>query len=68
MHKITEATGISIERIYFILYNELNTIKLSARWISRLLRAKASSYANIDCLEMFKKNPCEFHAVFRDYR
>jgi len=63
MREIAEATGISIERIHFILHNELNMKKLSTRWVPRLLTAEQKRVrmrTSANCLEVFKKNPLDF--------
>lgn len=61
--ELAEAMGISIERTYFILHNELDMKKLCARWVPRLLtpeQKRNRMRTSADCLEVFKKNPTDF--------
>ncbi|EZA55747.1 Histone-lysine N-methyltransferase SETMAR, partial [Ooceraea biroi] len=63
VRKLTEAMGISTERVHFILHNELDMKKLCARWVPRLLtpeQKRNRMRISADCLEVFKKNPTDF--------
>jgi hypothetical protein len=63
VREITETIGISKERVGYILHEELDTIKVCARWVPCLLTAhQKCSRMKISeqCLERFNKNNTDF--------
>jgi len=61
--EIAETIGISIERVGYILHEELDMKKLCARWVPRLLTAdqKPTRMKNSEqCLERFNENKTDF--------
>jgi DNA-binding Xre family transcriptional regulator len=61
--EITEAIGISKERVGYILHEELDTKKLCARWVPRLLTAdqkRARMKISEQRLEYFNTNKTNF--------
>jgi histone-lysine N-methyltransferase SETMAR len=65
--EIAETIGISIERVGYILHEELDMKKLCARWVPRLLTAdQKRTRMNISeqCLERFNKNKIDFGRRF----
>jgi histone-lysine N-methyltransferase SETMAR len=61
--EIAEAVGISKERVLYILHEELDMRKLSARWVPRLLtmeQKRVRSQMSINNLEFFKRNTRDF--------
>jgi len=59
---------LRLKRIYFILHNELNIKKLSARWVLRCLLTAEQKQIYIRTsadLEVFKKNPTNFIRHFK---
>jgi hypothetical protein len=63
VREIAETTGISKERVGYILREELDMKKLCARCVSRLLTAdQKGTRINISeqCLERFNKNKTDF--------
>ena len=60
---IAEACGISSERVYKILHQDLDIRKLSARWVPRLLtidHKRERADMSRECLSLYQKNPAEF--------
>ena len=63
VREIAETTGISRERVGYILREELDTKTLSARWVPRLLTADQKPTRmkiSEQCLESFNKNKTDF--------
>jgi histone-lysine N-methyltransferase SETMAR len=63
LRETAETTGISKERVAYILHEELDMKKLCARWVPRLLTAyqKRTRMKNCEqCLEHFNKNKTNF--------
>jgi transposase len=63
VRKIAETVGISKERVGYILQEELDTKKLCARWVPRLLAAdqkRTRMKISEQCLERFNKNKTDF--------
>jgi histone-lysine N-methyltransferase SETMAR len=63
VHEISETIGISKERVGYILHEELDTKKLCARWLPRLLTAdqkRTTMKISEQCLERFNKNKTAF--------
>jgi transposase len=61
--EISKTTGISKERVGYILHEKLDMKKLCARWVPRLLTAdqKLTRMENSEeCLERFNKNKTDF--------
>jgi len=61
--EIAETTGISKERVGYILREELDMKKLCARWVPHLLTADQKSKRmkiSEQCLERFNKNKIDF--------
>lgn len=61
--EIAEAVGISKERVLYILHEELDMRKLSARWVPRLLtmeQKRVRSQMSMNNLEIFKRNTTDF--------
>jgi histone-lysine N-methyltransferase SETMAR len=62
-HEIAETIGISKEHVGYILHEELDMKKLSARWVPCLLTAdQKRTHMKISelCLEHFNKNKTDF--------
>jgi hypothetical protein len=67
VHEITETIGISKEHVGYILYEELDTIKVCARLVLCLLTAdQKCTHIKISeqCLECFNKNKTDFVCRF----
>jgi histone-lysine N-methyltransferase SETMAR len=67
VREIAETTGISKERVGYILHEELHMKKLCARWVPRSLTAdKKRTHMKISeqCLERFNKNKTDFVCHF----
>ena len=69
VREIAETTriGISKERVGYILHEELDTKKLCARWLPRLLTAdqkRTRMKISEQCLEHFNKNKTDFIRQF----
>jgi histone-lysine N-methyltransferase SETMAR len=67
VREIAETTGISKERVGYILHEELGMKKLCARWVPRLLTAdqkRTSTKISEQCLERFSKNKTDFVSRF----
>jgi histone-lysine N-methyltransferase SETMAR len=67
MREMAEAVNISYERVFHILYNELDLKKLSARWVPRLLspeQKRVPVQTSAQCLEMFQRNPTDLKRGF----
>jgi len=67
VREIAETTGISKERVGYILHKELDMKKLFARWVPRLLTAdqkRTRTKISEQCLERFKKNATDFERRF----
>jgi len=63
VREIAETIGISKERVGYILHEELDTKKLCARWVPRLLTADQKCTRmkiSEQCLERFNKNKTHF--------
>jgi len=63
VREIAETTGISKERVGYILHEELDMKKLCARWVPRLLtadRKHTRMKISEQCLECFNKNKTVF--------
>ena len=63
VREIAETTGISKERVGYILHEELDMKKLCARWVPRLLtadRQRTRMKISEQCLEGFNKNETDF--------
>jgi len=63
VREIAETTGISKERVGYILHEELDMKKLCARWVPRLLTAdqkRTHMKISEQCLEHFHKNKTDF--------
>jgi len=63
VHEIAETIGISKERVEYILHEELDMIKLCARWVPRLLTAdqkRTRMKISEQCLECFNKDKTDF--------
>jgi hypothetical protein len=63
VREIAETIGISIERVEYILHEELNMKKLCARWVPCLLTADQKGTCmkvSEQCLEHFNKNKIDF--------
>jgi histone-lysine N-methyltransferase SETMAR len=61
--EIAETIGISKERVGYILHEELDTKKLHARWVPRLVTAdqkRTRMKISEQCLERFNKNETDF--------
>jgi len=61
--EIAETTGISKERVRYILHEELDMKKLCARWVPQLLTADQKSKRmkiSEQCFERFNKNKTDF--------
>jgi len=61
--EIPETIGISKEHVAYILHEELDTKKLCARWVPRLLTAdqkRTRMKFSEQCLERFNKNKTDF--------
>jgi len=59
VHEIAETTGISKERVGYILHEELDMKKLCARWVLRLFtkdQKRTGMKISEHCLERFNKN------------
>ena len=60
VHEIEEALGISRERAFHILHNELGLKKLSARWVPHLLNPEQKRIrvrSSAKCSEIFNRDP-----------
>jgi histone-lysine N-methyltransferase SETMAR len=67
VREIAETTGISKERVGYILHEELDMKKLCARWVPRLLTAdkkRTCMKISEQCLERFNKNKTDFVCRF----
>jgi histone-lysine N-methyltransferase SETMAR len=67
VREIAETTGISKERVGYILHEELDTKKLCARWVPCLLTAEQKCTRmkiSEQCLERFNKNKTDFVRQF----
>jgi histone-lysine N-methyltransferase SETMAR len=67
VRETAETIGISKERVGYILYEELDMKKLSARWVPRLLTADQKPTRmkiSEQCLESFNKNKIDFMRRF----
>jgi hypothetical protein len=63
VREIAETTGISKERVGYILHEELEMKKLCARWVPCLLTAdqkRTRMKISGQCLERFNKNKTDF--------
>ena len=63
VHEIEEALGISRERAFHILHNELGLKKLSARWVPHLLNPEQKRITvrnSAKGLEIFNRDPKDF--------
>lgn len=63
LHEIAEAVGISSERVYSILHEQLGMKKLSARWVPHLLNYDQKAVRqdiSQECLDLFKRNKKDF--------
>ncbi|XKL62660.1 hypothetical protein PGB90_002493 [Kerria lacca] len=63
VRELAHAVGISTERVHHILHEYLDTRKLSARWVPRLLtldHKRNRVTTSKECLAMFNRNPDEF--------
>jgi hypothetical protein len=63
VHEIAETIGISKECVGYILHEELDMIKLCARWVPYLLTADEKHTGmkiSGQCLERFNKNKTDF--------
>jgi histone-lysine N-methyltransferase SETMAR len=63
VREIAENTGISKERVGYVLHEELDMKKLCARWVPRLLTAdqeRTRMKFSEQCLERFNKNKTHF--------
>jgi histone-lysine N-methyltransferase SETMAR len=63
VREIAETTGISKERVGYILHEELDMKKLCARCVPRLLTAdqkRTRMKISEQCLERFDKNKTDF--------
>ncbi|XP_067143912.1 protein GVQW3-like [Centruroides vittatus] len=61
--EIAETTGISINRVYHILTENLGMTKVSARRVPRLLTAEQNCVRTLmskECLDFYQKNPQDF--------
>ena len=61
--EIVQATGISRGTVFSILHEKLDVIKISARWMPRLLSGenKRNRVVNSEAiLALFRRNPDEF--------
>jgi hypothetical protein len=70
VHEITETIGISKEHVGYILHEEMDMIKLCARWVPRLLTADQKHTRmkiSEQCLEHFNKNKTDFFALIYYY-
>jgi histone-lysine N-methyltransferase SETMAR len=67
VREIAETTGISKERVGYILHEELDMKKLCARWVLCLLTAdqkRTHMKISEQCLERFNKNKTDFVGRF----
>ena len=67
VREIAETTGISKERVGYILHEELDMKKLCARWVPRLLTAdqkRTHMKISEQCLVHFNKNKTDFVCQF----
>jgi len=63
VREIAETTGISEERVGYILHEQMDMKKLCARWVPRLLTAdqkRTHMKISEQCLERFNKNKTDF--------
>jgi len=63
VREIAETIGISKERVWYILHEELDMKKLCARWVPHLLTAHQKCTCmkiSEQCLERFNKNKTNF--------
>ena len=63
VRQIAEITGISTERVHFILHEQLQMKKLCARWVPRLLtvdQKQRRKDVSIECLGLFQRDKKEF--------
>jgi len=70
VREIAETISISKERVGYILHEELDMKKLSARWVPRLLTAdqkRTRMKICEQCLERFYKNKTNFFASIYYY-
>ena len=67
VREIGNAIGISNDRVYFILQQELHMKKLSARWVPHLLtvdQKRIRMKISQACLDRFKRNKMDFKRRF----
>ncbi|XP_067131011.1 protein GVQW3-like [Centruroides vittatus] len=65
--EIAETTGISVNRVYYILTENLGMTKVSARRVPRLLTAEQKRVRTLmskECLVFYQKNPQDFMRQF----
>lgn len=63
LREIAEETGISIDRVFHILHDELGMRKLCSRWVPRILtleQKRVRVTTSKECLAKFKSNPADF--------
>lgn len=63
IRRIAEEVGISLERVGFILHEKLGLVKLSARWIPRLLtneQKQVRAQMSLDLFHRFDADPTNF--------
>ena len=63
VREISETVNIAVGRVWHILHESLGMMKLSVRWVPRLLTAdhkRARMVASEQCLGMFQRNLKEF--------
>lgn len=67
IREIANIMGISTERVYHILTEELGLSKVCARWVPRLLtpeQKRVRHQISQQCLDLFSKNPKDFMRRF----